>query len=195
MTDETTAPKSAPSDRETNGPFDESEVSGVKPWIDLGSIKLIPREGLNLRLEVEEGSSRVVAASLDFNGSTLQIQPFSASRTSGLWSEIRDQLSTQLKQQGGNVIEVDGPLGAELHASVPVMGASGELESQPARFLGVDGPRWFLRGIIAGPAALDPAQGEEMLDIFRGLVVVRGQQPMPPRELLPLRVPLQSAGV
>lgn len=194
MTDETTAPKSAPSDRETTGPFDDSEVSGVKPWIDLGSIKLIPREGLNLRLEVEEGSNRVVAASLDFNGSTLQIQPFSASRTSGLWSEIREQLSAQLKQQGGNVVEVDGPLGVELHASVPVMGSSGALESQPARFIGVDGPRWFLRGIIAGPAALDPAQGDEMLDIFRGLVVVRGQQPMPPRELLPLRVPLQNTG-
>jgi hypothetical protein len=194
MSDETTAPKSAPSDRETSGPFDESEVSGVKPWIDLGSIKLIPREGLNLRLEVEEGSNRVVAASLDFNGSTLQIQPFSASRTSGLWSEIREQLSAQLKQQGGNVVEVDGPLGPELHASVPVVGADGARESQPARFLGVDGPRWFLRGIIAGPAALDHVQGDELLEIFRGLVVVRGQQPMPPRELLPLRVPLQTAG-
>jgi len=187
-------PKSAPLDREVTGPFDESEVSGIKPWIDLGSIKLIPREGLNLRLEVEEGTSRVVAASLDLNGSTLQIQPFSASRASGLWSEIREQLAQQLKQQGGSVTEVSGALGPELHASVPVVGASGDVESQPARFIGVDGPRWFLRGIIAGPAAIDPTLGEEMVDIFRGLVVVRGQQPLPPRELLPLRVPQQHTG-
>ena len=90
--------------------------------------------------------------------------------------------------------EVAGPLGLELHASVPVVGVNGAVESQPARFVGVDGPRWFLRGVIAGPAALDPQLGEEMLEIFRGLVVVRGQQPLPPRELLPLRVPLQNAG-
>ena len=70
--------KSAPSDRETMGPFDEMEVSGVRPYVDLGSIKLVPREGLNLRLEVEEGTARVVAAALDFRGSTLQVQPFAA---------------------------------------------------------------------------------------------------------------------
>jgi hypothetical protein len=83
--------KSAPADRETMGPFDEIEVSGVRPYVDLGSLKLVPREGLNLRLEVEEGTGRVVAAALDFQGSTLQVQPFAASRNAGLWGEIRSQ--------------------------------------------------------------------------------------------------------
>ncbi len=185
--------KSAPVDRETMGPFDEVEVSGVRPYVDLGSIKLIPREGLNLRLEVEEGTARVVAAALDFRGSTLQVQPFAASRNAGLWTEIRAQLSEQVTKQGGDVSEVAGPLGPELLCHVPVTTNDG-LGTQNVRFIGVDGPRWFLRGVIAGPAATDPEQGAAMVDLFRGIVVVRGQAPLPPRELLPLKVPAQASG-
>jgi hypothetical protein len=176
------------------GPYDDADVSNVRPWVDLGSIKLIPRDGLNLRLEVEEGTSRVVAASLDFEGSTLQIQPFSSSKSGGLWDEIRTDLKNQLESQSGQVAEVEGPVGPELVATIPVMVPGEGLVAQPARFLGVDGPRWFLRGVIAGPAVNDPELGEKMMDIFRGLVVVRGNQPLPPRELLPLRMPAQAAG-
>jgi len=181
-------------DRDVLGPFDDSEVSGVRPWVDLGSLKLIPREGLNLRLEVEDGTSKVVAASLDVSGSTLQIQPFAASRSGGLWDEIRTDLRRQLEEQSGRVVEATGPLGPELLAEVPVMVPGEGLVLQPARFIGVDGPRWFLRGVIAGPAATDAALGAEMIEIFRGLVVVRGNSPLPPRELLPLRIPAQASG-
>jgi hypothetical protein len=192
MSDELTA-NHVP-DRAELGPFDDSEVSGVRPWVDLGSLKLIPREGLNLRLEVEDGTSKVVAASLDVSGSTLQIQPFAASRSGGLWDEIRADLRRQLEEQSGRVVEAFGPLGPELLAEVPVMVPGEGLVSQPARFIGVDGPRWFLRGVIAGPAATIPALGAEMIEIFRGLVVVRGNSPLPPRELLPLRIPAQASG-
>lgn len=185
--------KSAPLDRETMGPFDEVEVSGVRPYVDLGSIKLIPREGLNLRLEVEEGTGRVVAAALDYRGSTLQVQPFAASRNAGLWGEIRAQIGEQVAQQGGQVSEVSGILGPELSCRVPVTTPGGP-GFQDVRFIGVDGPRWFLRGVIAGPAAVDAEQGAAMLELFRGIVVVRGQSPLPPRELLPLKVPAQASG-
>ena len=53
--------KAAPVDRSTAGPFDESEANPVRPYIDLGGIKILPREGLNLRLEVEEQTKRIVA--------------------------------------------------------------------------------------------------------------------------------------
>ncbi|HLS92853.1 MAG TPA: DUF3710 domain-containing protein, partial [Microbacterium sp.] len=46
--------KSAPEDRAERGPFDASEANPVRPYIDIGGIKVLPREGLNLRLEVEE---------------------------------------------------------------------------------------------------------------------------------------------
>ena len=139
-------------------------------------------------------SGRVIAASLDMGGSTLQIQPFASSKTGGLWDEIRADLYRQLVEQSGDVQEIDGPLGREIIAKVPVVVPGEGAVVQPARFIGVDGPRWFLRGVIAGPAATDDALGRELVDVFRGLVVVRGNSPLPPRELLPLRVPAQASG-
>lgn len=110
--------KSAPADREQNGPLDEAEANPVQPFIDLGGVKVLPREGLNLRLEVEESSKRIVAVGLDYAGSTLQVQPFAAPRSRGLWHETREQIREQITKQGGTVEEVEGTFGPELRASV-----------------------------------------------------------------------------
>ncbi|WP_191905614.1 DUF3710 domain-containing protein [Microbacterium caowuchunii] len=193
MTDASMEPlaKSAPADRAEAGPFDESEVNPVRPYIDLGAIKVLPREGLNLRLEVEEQTKRIVAVGLDYADSTLQVQPFAAPRSSGLWEETREQIRQQVKQQGGRVEEREGPLGPELLAEVPVAagGEGGSAGKRLARFVGVDGPRWFLRGVIGGAATGDVEAAAQVEDLFRSLVVVRGSSPMPPRDLIPLKMP------
>ncbi len=189
MTDITPTPdKSAPSNRATEGPFDDSEANPVRPYIDLGGIKILPREGLNLRLEVEEQSKRIVAVGLDYADSSLQVQPFAAPRSGGLWDETRVQLRDQVKAQGGRVEEREGALGKELLAEVPTAAAEGS-SLRLARFVGVDGPRWFLRGVIGGAAASDPDAAEKVEDLFRSIVVVRGGAPMPPRDLIPLKMP------
>jgi hypothetical protein len=54
---------------------------------------------------------------------------------------------------------------------------------------GVDGDRWLLRGTISGSALTDLAAKSELEDIFKGMVVNRGEVPLPPRELLPLSLP------
>lgn len=181
-------PKSAPANRAEWGPFDSSESGSVKPAIDLGALRIEPRRGLQMRLEVEKGASRVVAVTLEFEGSTIQVQPFAAPRSSGLWLGIRDQISAQVTKQGGEVTAQDGVFGPELLANVPVQSGQG-YSKRTVRFVGVDGPRWFLRGVIGGPAAIDPKAAEAIHAIFRNIVVVRGDTPMPPRELLPLKVP------
>jgi len=181
--------KSAPENRDVEGPFDDSEANPVRPYIDLGGVKVLPRDGLQLRLEVEEETGRVVAVGLDLAGSTLQVQPFAAPRTSGLWHEIRAQIADQIQQQGGRTSERDGVFGPELVAEIPIAQPGVPGETRIARFIGVDGPRWFLRGVIAGDAAIHPAAAEEIDDLFRSVVVVRGNQPMPPRDLIPLRMP------
>ena len=89
-------PKSAPEDRAENGPLDETEANAVRPYVDLGGIKILPRPELRVRLEVEEGSKRVVAVSLDYKESSLQVQSFAAPRNSGLWHEIREQIVEQI---------------------------------------------------------------------------------------------------
>lgn len=180
--------KSAPADRAENGPLDESEANAVRPYVDLGGVKLVPREGLQLRLEIEEGSKRVVAVSLDIAGSTLQVQPFAAPRSSGLWHEIRAQIVEQIRAQGGETQEREGSFGPELVARIPVTGGSAG-ETRIARFIGVDGPRWFLRGVVAGEGAVGGDAAAAIDAVFRSIVVVRGSTPMPPRDLIPLQVP------
>ena len=180
--------KSAPADRETAGPFDFSEVPTMRPYVDLGGIKIAPREGLQMRLEVDERAKRVVAVSLEYQGSLLQVQAFSAPKSSGMWHQIRRDLTTQLVAQGADVSEELGALGQELVTATPVPAEQGG-GARAARFIGVDGPRWILRGIIMGQAAGDEAAREQVLELFREIVVVRGDLPMPPGDLLPLKVP------
>ncbi|MCU1579744.1 MAG: hypothetical protein JWP19_1948 [Rhodoglobus sp.] len=181
-------PKSAPADRSTAGPLDESEANAVRPYVDLGGVKVLPRPDLHLRLEVEEGSKRVVAVGLDYAGSTLQVQPFAAPRGSGLWHEIRQQIIDQIEKQGGKTRVTVGNFGPEVLAEIPV--AAGQPGgARLARFIGVDGPRWFLRGVIAGEGATNPDAAAKVEDLYRSIVVVRGNTPMPPRDLIPLHMP------
>jgi hypothetical protein len=190
--DEQEQAKSAPADRATAGPLDESEANAVRPYVDLGGVKILPREGLQLRLEVEEGSQRVVAVGLDYAGSTLQVQPFAAPRSTGLWHEIRHQIAEQIAKQGGTTKLTVGPFGPELLAEIPAAAPGQPGAKRLARFIGVDGPRWFLRGVIAGEGAVKPDAAAKVEDLFRSIVVVRGTTPMPPRDLIPLTVPQSS---
>ncbi len=185
--------KSAPADRATAGPLDEAEANAVRPYVDLGGIKVLPREGLQLRLEVEESSQRVVAVGLDYAGSSLQVQPFAAPRSTGLWHEIRHQISDQIAKQGGTTKLTVGPFGPELLAEIPAAAPGQPGSKRLARFIGVDGPRWFLRGVVAGDALVKPESAALVEDLFRSIVVVRGTTPMPPRDLIPLVVPQSSA--
>ena len=186
--EESIQPKSAPEDRAVAGPLDESEANAVRPYVDLGGVKILPRPDLQLRLEVEEGSKRVVAVGLDYAGSTLQVQPFAAPRSSGLWHDIRQQIVEQIQKQGGTTRVVDGTFGPEVLAEIPTT-VEGRQERRLARFVGVDGPRWFLRGVIAGQGAVDQEAAAKVEDLFRSIVVVRGSTPMPPRDLIPLHMP------
>jgi hypothetical protein len=184
--------KSYPADRADRGPLDDQEAGSIKPAIDLGSLRVEPRRGMQMRLEVEKASSRVVAVTFEFEGSTIQVQPFAAPRSSGLWLGIKEQIAEQIRTQGGEVTPGDGEFGPELLSTVPVQGPEG-YSTRTVRFIGVDGPRWFLRGVVGGPAATNPEAAVAIHQIFRSLVVVRGNTPMPPRDLLPLRVPESGA--
>lgn len=182
------------SDRASVGPFDASEKDTAEGYIDLGALRIAAAENLQLRLEVEERTKRVIAVTLDMNGSNLQLQAFAAPRSEGLWDEIRGQIGGSVGSQGGTVEEREGGFGTELVAKLPAQAPDGRTGFRVARFVGVDGPRWFLRGVFGGAAAADPAAAEAMEKLFRSVVVVRGDHPLPPRELLPLRLPKDAAG-
>jgi hypothetical protein len=179
----------APPSRPT-GPVDVSDLPAddTTARIDLGSLHVPVPDGLEVRVDVQDDI--IVAATLVDGSSELQVHAFAAPRSSGLWLEVRDEIAASLRESGGSAEVTEGPFGSELRARVPVEGGG----SQPARFVGVDGPRWFLRGLVTGPASTDPKQAERLESAFRGVAVSRGGEAMAPRDMLPLRLPPDVAG-
>lgn len=177
--------KSQPIDRITVGPFDITELIQVRPSIDFGALQLPMRDDLVYKLEVDGSTNRIVALTIEHRGSTLQLQAFSAPAAEGVWHEIRAALEQSITAQGGLTESVVGPLGPELNAQIP----NSEGGFRLAKFIGVDGPKWFLRGVIGGLALGDTLSMSHMIDIFRSVAVVRGNAPMPPKELLELVAP------
>lgn len=178
---------------EAAGPWDVSDKPSEDGYVDLGALRIAAAQGLQLRLEIEEKTQRVVAVTLDLDGSSLQLQAFAAPRSETLWDDIRTQIGKSVGSQGGTVDELAGVFGTELLAKVPAQAQDGSKGFRVARFVGVDGPRWFLRGVFGGPAALDPQAAKPLEEVFRSVVVVRGEQPLPPRDLLQLRLPRDAS--
>lgn len=175
------------------GPFDASEVDDDDGRLDLGALRISGSEGMELRLEIDQEQQHVIAATAVIGESALQLQAFAAPRSGGVWADIRSEIGAAIETQGGTADLEDGPFGTELRTRMPSAGPDGRTVFAPARFLGVDGPRWFLRGVISGRGAIEEAAAEPLLEIFRQTVVVRGSDPMAPRELLPLRLPQEEA--
>ena len=59
-----------------------------------------------------------------------------------------------------------------------------------------EGPRWLLRGIVYGQAAIeddaDSPVVADVLDAFRQVIVRRGDEAMAPGDLLPLTMPTNA---
>jgi hypothetical protein len=174
---------------ERQGPWDVSEVESSDSYVDLGGLWLPGRDGMELRLEVEEESGRVIAATVQLGSSAVQLQAFAAPRRDGIWDEIRKEIASSVTRQGGTADEVPGTFGRELLARVPSRTPDGRTTHQPARFAGVDGPRWFLRAVFHGEAAYEADKAADLESLVREVVVVRGTEAMAPRELLTLRLP------
>jgi hypothetical protein len=180
---------SGPPPRPT-GPYDVDDLPNddETPRLDLGSLQVPVPDGIEVRVDVQDDV--IVAATLVDGRNELQVHAFAAPRSSGLWVEVRTEIAESLRGSGGSAEQADGPFGPELRARVPVEGGG----PQPARFIGVDGPRWFLRGLLTGPASTDPAQASRLEQAFRGVAVHRGGEAMAPRDMLPLRLPRDETG-
>jgi len=182
--------------RTSHGPVREASAE-IGPWdgagsvppgdrMDFGSLLVPAAEGLDIQVNMAEDTGVWIA--IVRGDSALQLQAFAAPKTSGLWDEVRLEISEEVANAGGNSDQVQGLFGTELHARVSP-GGHRHQQLEPVRFIGVDGPRWFLRGVISGPAALHPELARPFEEVFGDVVVVRGDHPLPPRELLEIRLP------
>jgi Protein of unknown function (DUF3710) len=162
------------------GPFDV-DTAPDDGWtrLDLGSLRLPVPEGAQLQVEVDRsGPVRAVHLITDLGQFT--ITAFAAPRSGGLWREVAPELVTRLRADGARVGQAAGEWGAEIEAVT---------EQGVLRFLAVDGPRWMLRGVAAGPAEHAQARTALLRDVVRQSVVVRGPEPLPVRSPLPLQLP------
>jgi Protein of unknown function (DUF3710) len=173
------------------GPWDFHEDYPQEEQIDCGSLLIPVRDGFDVQINVAEEQGAWVAVVHGESG--MQLQAFAAPRSSGLWDDVRNEIAANIADSGGSCQEGDGPFGPELGAEVPAGEAGEPGELHPVRFLGVDGPRWFLRAVISGPAATDVGLRTPFDDVFSGVVVVRGDYPAPQRQQLEIRLPEEVA--
>ncbi len=171
----------------TTGPYDAADSPDAGERLDLGALRVPVVEGLEIRVEVGE-DGQVIGVTLLNETGQMQLGVFAAPRKDGIWDEIRAEIKASISSQGGTVSEQDGEFGPELAGRLPVPGGL-----TPVRFLGVNGPRWFLRAMLAGAPAVEEEQARPFLDAFRGVVVVRGSDPLPVRDPGPLQLPKEAA--
>jgi hypothetical protein len=175
------------------GPWDVTQTYPERDRVDLGSLRVPAVPGLDIQLNFS--GDQALAVVVVRGESALQMQAFAAPKRSGLWDDVRREIIDELTASGGHGEEADGPFGTEIRARVPAEegGAGrGPRGLRPARFLGADGPRWFLRGVISGPAAAHREPAKILEDVYGDTVVVRGEHPAPPRDLLELRLPAEA---
>ncbi|MGH3161840.1 MAG: DUF3710 domain-containing protein [Streptosporangiaceae bacterium] len=130
-----------------------------------------------------------------YRESEVQIQAFAAARRGALWDDVRAEIAAEVTTAGGRSQETEGSFGIELMAQVPAEPGQGAGElggMRLVRFVGVDGPRWFVRGLFSGPAADGGDQADLLEEVLRDVVVVRGEHPVPPREILELKLPPEA---
>ncbi|GAA4237464.1 DUF3710 domain-containing protein [Actinomadura meridiana] len=213
------APAKADSADSSGGPWDSEDSFPELQRLDFGSLQVPVAPGLGFQVNFEatqvdeEGNpvdGRPVAVLVQYEESAMQLQAFAAPKRSGIWDDLRRETAKEIQEEAqGQIQEGEGPFGPELLAMVPQPLTEEVLAEMPdefreqipaefveqgwapqiIRFLGVDGPRWFLHAVVQGAAIENEEQWQVLEDVLRGVVVVRGDAPMPPRDLLELQIP------
>ncbi len=166
------------------GPYDEDESPEDNlTRLDLGSVQVPLPDNSQIQVEMDP-TGPLRAVHIVSTHARYTVSAYAAPKSSGLWAEISKELADQLGGDGARVRKEAGEWGTELVAFV---------NNVLLRFVGVDGPRWMLRAVAAGPKEQSAQAAEELRDMVRETIVVRGQQPMPVRTPLPLKLPEEIA--
>jgi hypothetical protein len=178
------------------GPWDSSERSpDDERYIDLGPLKVRVHEGLEVQLPTDGDGGEIGSVVLLADDAALELRAFAATRSGGLWDEVRDDLIIEVERLGGECDQVDGVFGPELHVRVPVDLPEGEKGFQPSRIVGIEGPRWLLRATFLGAAGLEPSDEGLLMDALLDVIIDRGSEPRIPRESLLLTLPPGATAV
>ncbi|MEU3013413.1 DUF3710 domain-containing protein [Nocardia asteroides] len=170
------------------GPYDISEVTDemVARRLDLGSVVIPVPDGGQLQVEMSpDGTPQAVHLATEHG--RLTVAAYAAPKSSGQWRTVAADLAESLRGDGASVAVEKGPWGREVKAIT---------EGADLRFIGVDGPRWMIRLVAAGPSgAVD--ERSPLIAAARAVladaVVRRGEEPLPVRDPLPVVLPQELA--
>jgi hypothetical protein len=177
-----------------SGPWDASTGFPEGDRMDFGSLLVPVKDGFDIQVNLDEEAGIWIA--VVHGDSALQLQAFAAPKRSGIWDDVRGEIVAEVEKSGGSSEEQDGPFGTELLARLNQPAEpGGRPVPQSLRFMGADGPRWFLRGLITGPAAQRSAAARPFEEIFADVVVVRGEHAEPPRKALDIALPEEARQV
>jgi hypothetical protein len=175
---------------DARGPWDsEDPPADDVDRVDLGSLRVAPREGADLRLQVDESTGEVQSVMLAAEEGALELRAFAAPRNGDLWTEVRPQIAADISRHGGTATERQGRWGTELVCQMQVVLPDGSQAMQPSRIIGVNGARWLLRATFLGQPALEPDGAEDWENALAAVVVHRGTHAMPVGDALPLTLP------
>jgi hypothetical protein len=176
-----------------NGPWDVDELDDrpahVAPRLDLGGVRVRPPAGFKVQIQVDQATQKSTSVMLVGDQGALQLVVVAGAKSKPQWPVTMRALQSDADRRGGTVAEGDGPWGPVLRITIPVTLPDGKQGVQPSVALGIDGPRWMLRATILGKAALDQEQMNKMMAIVQDTVVVRGEEPMAPGEVVALVPP------
>lgn len=169
------------------GPFDLNELdddreSLAESRLDLGSVLVPLPAGGQLQVEMTQaGAPQAVHVVTQYGRIT--IAAYAAPKSPGQWREVAADLAGSLRGDQSEVSVETGPWGRELH---------GVTTNADLRFIGIDGYRWMVRCVLAGPAGSvnndSPLVGIAR-DVLAQTVVDRGTEPHPVRTPLPVVLP------
>ncbi|MFI6361590.1 DUF3710 domain-containing protein [Nocardia sp. NPDC050630] len=174
-----------------SGPYDYDEVAELLDNVsgqrlDLGSVILPVPPGGQLQVEMTpDGTPQAVHMATEHGRIT--VAAYAAPKSAGQWRSVAADLAESLRKDGARVAVETGPWGRELLAIT---------EGADLRFIGVDGPRWMVRLVAAGPqGAADESAPlvRAARAILSETVIRRGDDPMPVREPLAVVLPPELA--
>lgn len=186
-TGKTTAPQGEP-----DGPYDVADRPDLDGRLDLGALRVRLLVGAQVGFSTNPERTAVHGVTLRTNDSAIVIELFAAPRTFGIWDDIREEMKEALTAQNASSDELDGPFGRELVARQVVKRPDGSTERVPARIIGIDGPRWFLRAAASGALAMLVGAERDrhpLEKILADVVVVRDGQARAPRSRIEMDLP------
>ncbi|NLE79541.1 MAG: DUF3710 domain-containing protein [Rhodococcus sp.] len=176
------------------GPYDSGDfepdadlsvgVNGQR--LDLGSVLVPMPPGSQLQVEMAPNGSPQAVHVVTQHG-RVTVAAYAAPKSPGQWREVAGDLAESLRGDNASVTIENGPWGREILAVTP---------NADLRFIGVDGYRWMVRCVVAGPSGSNAADSSLVAaarEILQDTVVKRGSDPHPVRTPLPVVLPAALA--